>query len=170
MLDLSAHFSSILSAVGNARQGLPKPVFFFVSQLVPMVNVDLLIKNAEGQTLLTWREDEFYGPGWHVPGGIIRFKELAETRIQKVAESELKVSVNAEKTPICVKEVMANNRDVRGHFVSMLYRCELTGLLNPLQAYQAGEPNQNGHWQWHDSCPDNIIPQHEMYRAYISCD
>ena len=167
MLDLSTHFSTILSAVGNAREGLPKAVFFFVSQLVPMVNVDLLIKNAQGQTLLTWRADEFYGPGWHVPGGIIRFKELAETRIQKVAESELHVKVMFEPTPVCIKEVMAKNRDVRGHFVSMLYRCELAGALNLAQAYQVDQPNQNGHWQWHDGCPDNMIPQHEMYRAYL---
>lgn len=41
-----------------------------------MVNVDLLIKNvSSNETLLTWREDEYYGPGWHVPGGIVRFKE-----------------------------------------------------------------------------------------------
>lgn len=167
MLDLSTHFSAIASAVGNARQGLPKSIFLFISQFVPMVNVDLLIKNAHGQTLLTWREDEFYGPGWHVPGGIIRFKELAETRIQKTAESELGVRVVAEPNPICVKEVMAKNRDVRGHFVSMFYRCELAGALNTSQAYQADQPNQNGHWQWHDGCPENIIPQHEMYRQYI---
>lgn len=167
MLDLQQHFDAILRVVGNARLGLPKPVFLFVSQLVPMVNVDLLIKNAQGQTLLTWREDEFYGPGWHVPGGIVRFKELAEVRIQKVAESELHAKVIADKTPICVKEVMANHRDVRGHFISMLYRCELDGALNSALAYHANQAQQNGHWQWHDGCPDNIIPQHEMYRAYV---
>jgi ADP-ribose pyrophosphatase YjhB (NUDIX family) len=164
---LSDHFSAILQAVGDAKHGLTKPIFLFVSQLVPMVNVDLLIKNAQGQTLLTWREDEFYGPGWHVPGGIIRFKELAETRIQKVAQLELGVHVVAEKTPICVKEVMAKNRDVRGHFISMLYRCELVSALNLAQAYKEYQPQQNGHWQWHDGCPENIIPQHEMYRTWM---
>lgn len=167
MLELTSNFSAILSAVGNARAGLPKSVFFFVSQLVPMVNVDLIIKNTQGQTLLTWREDEFYGPGWHVPGGIIRFKELAETRIQKVAQLELNVNVIAEKTPICIKEVMAKDRDVRGHFISMLYQCRLDGELQASQIYQPHLPNQNGHWQWHDGCPDNIISQHEMYRAYM---
>lgn len=167
MLELTSNFSAILSAVGNARAGLPKSVFFFVSQLVPMVNVDLLIKNKQGQTLLTWREDEFYGPGWHVPGGIIRFKELAEARIQKVAQLELNVNVIAEKTPICIKEVMAKDRDVRGHFISMLYQCRLDGELQESQIYQPHLPNQNGHWQWHDGCPDNIISQHEMYRAYM---
>jgi ADP-ribose pyrophosphatase YjhB (NUDIX family) len=167
MLDLTQHFFAILSAVGNAREGLTKPIFLFVSQLVPMINVDLLITNTQGQILLTWREDEFYGPGWHVPGGVIRFKELAETRIQKVAQSELGVNVIAEKTPVCVKEVMAENRDVRGHFISMLYCCELVGALSLAQAYQQNQPHQNGHWQWHDGCPENIIPQHEMYRALM---
>lgn len=167
MLDLNTHFSAILSTVENARIGLPKSVFLFVSQLVPMVNVDLLIRNAQGQTLLTWREDEFYGPGWHVPGGIIRFKELAETRIQKVAQSELNVCVISEKTPICVKEVMASNRDVRGHFISLLYQCSLNGALPMKQIYKPDQPKQNGHWEWHDGCPDNIIPQHEMYRVYM---
>lgn len=167
MSSLNAHFSAILAAVGNARAGLSNQVFLFVSQLVPMVNVDLLIKNTQGQILLTWREDEFYGPGWHVPGGIIRFKELAATRIQKTAQAELGVSVLVEPNPVCVKEVMATNRDVRGHFVSMLYHCTLVGELNLAQTYQQNEPNQNGHWQWHDGCPENIIPQHEMYREYM---
>lgn len=167
MSNLNTHFSAILAAVGNARAGLSNPVFLFVSQLVPMVNVDLLIKNSQGQTLLTWREDAFYGPGWHVPGGIIRFKELAETRIQKTAQAELGVSVLAGSHPICVKEVMAINRDVRGHFVSMLYDCKLEGALNIARIYQPHVPNQNGHWQWHDGCPENIIPQHEMYREYM---
>jgi ADP-ribose pyrophosphatase YjhB (NUDIX family) len=165
--DLNAHFSAILSAIGNTRAGLTKPVFLFVSQLTPMVNVDLLIKNEAKQTLLTWREDEFYGPGWHIPGGVIRFKELAATRIQQVAQAELGVSVQAERNPLCVNEVMAPNRDVRGHFISMLYRCTLTSPLDMTQATKLGQPPKNGDWQWHDTCPHNIIPQHEMYRAYM---
>lgn len=167
MSNLNAHFSAILAAVGNAKAGLINPVFLFVSQLVPMVNVDLLIKNAQGQTLLTWREDEFYGPGWHVPGGIIRFKEFAETRIQKTAQAELGVSVIAEPDPICVKEVMAKDRDIRGHFVSMLYRCVLVGDLNTAQSYQEHMPDQQGHWQWHNGCPKNLIQQHQIYKSYI---
>lgn len=167
MLDLQTHFSAILDAIGDAKAGLTKPVFLFVSQLVPMVNVDLLIKNAQGHTLLTWREDEFYGPGWHIPGGVIRFKEHAMTRIQKVASSELGIEVISEATPVCVKEVMAPNRDIRGHFISLLYRCTPHGTLDQRMAYRPDEPGQNGHWQWHVSCPQNMIPQHEMYREFI---
>lgn len=167
MIDLSQHFSAIMQAVGNPREGLTKPVFLFVSQLVPMVNVDLLIKNHQGHTLLTWREDEFYGPGWHVPGGVIRFKEHAATRIEKVAMAELGASVSADPAPLCIKEVMAAHRDVRGHFVSLLYRCTLQSALDATRIYQPGQPQQNGHWQWHAGCPQDIIPQHEMYSDFI---
>lgn len=166
--DLSTCFSSILDTVGNARNGLSKPVFLFVSQLTPMVNVDLLIQNDRGETLLTWREDEFYGPGWHVPGGVIRFKEYAKTRIAKVAQSELGVDVTSSEHPVCIREVMAADRDVRGHFISMLYACALVGNLPDALAYVPNLPKQNGRWQWHQGCPSNLIRQHEMYREYIN--
>jgi colanic acid biosynthesis protein WcaH len=67
-----------MASVTDAQKGLPQELFYFVSQLTPMVNVDLLIKNQKGQTLLTWRDDQFYGSAWHIPGGIIRFKESFE--------------------------------------------------------------------------------------------
>ena len=59
----------------DSRAGLPDDIFYLVSRLTPMINVDLLIVNERNEKLLTWREDQFYGPGWHIPGGIIRFKE-----------------------------------------------------------------------------------------------
>jgi colanic acid biosynthesis protein WcaH len=38
----------------------------------------------KGRTLLTWRDDESFGAGWHVPGGIIRYKETAADRIVRL--------------------------------------------------------------------------------------
>jgi hypothetical protein len=34
------------SSIGSARAGLPQEVFLLVSELTPLVNVDLLIKDA----------------------------------------------------------------------------------------------------------------------------
>ena len=156
----------LLAQSGNARQGLPGPVFRLVSQLTPMINVDLLVRDEQGRTLLTWRADEFYGPGWHVPGGIIRFKETIATRIAKVAESELGCEVDFNPQPLSMREVMAPHRDVRGHFISLLYLCTLrTPPAAELEAV-SGVP-QNGQWQWHASCPEPLIRVHEMYRPYI---
>ena len=87
--DLSYLLDEALKHIPNSKTGLPQEAFYFVSQLTPMINVDLLVKNKLGQTLLTWRDDKFYGPAWHIPGGIIRFKEKIGDRINKVAENEL---------------------------------------------------------------------------------
>jgi ADP-ribose pyrophosphatase YjhB (NUDIX family) len=152
--------------IGDPKQGLPGDVFRLISQLTPMVNVDLLVKNETGQTLLTWREDEFYGPGWHVPGGIVRFKETFSSRLQAVAKTELGCTVNFNAEPLATNEVMAAHRNVRGHFISLLYQCRL--LTQPAIALKYHEElPKNGYWHWHDSCPDNLIRVHEMYRTYI---
>ena len=62
------------SSIPNPSKGLPEEVFLFVSRITPLINVDLLIKNEQNHTLLTWRNDSYY-LGWHIPGGIIRYKE-----------------------------------------------------------------------------------------------
>ena len=157
---------NILSKVGNAREGLPEDVFLLVSQLTPLVNVELLIKDEEKGTLLTWRHDEFYGPAWHLPGGIVRFKELASTRIKKVAKSELGATVSFDIKPIEVNEIMNKNRDIRGHFISLLYSCKLTSTLNKNSEFKEENPI-NGYWRWFKDCPDNLVFQHEIYRQKI---
>ena len=158
--------AQVLALADNPRQCLPTPVFRMVSQLTPLINVDLLIRDGVGRTLLTWRADEFYGPGWHIPGGIIRFKENIGTRITKVAESELGCTVTSDPAPLAIHEVMAPHRDVRGHFISLLYHCRL--LTPPSPELIALAQPQAGQWQWHEHCPDNLIKVHDIYRAWIA--
>ena len=153
--------------VQNAGDGLPEALFLLISRLTPMINVDLLIRDTSGRVLLTWREDEFYGPGWHIPGGIIRFKEDISDRITQVAFHELGCKVEHEEEPIAINEVMAEHRDIRGHFISMLYTCRTITSPSPsLEVVSANGPC-NKQWKWHAKCPDDLITQHEMYRQYI---
>ncbi|MBU1689248.1 MAG: NUDIX hydrolase [Gammaproteobacteria bacterium] len=152
--------------IENPSQGLPEELFLFISRLTPMVNVDLLVKNMEKETLLTWRDDEFYGPGWHVPGGIVRFKEPLTSRIHAVAASELGASVEFRSEPLAVNEIMNAKRDTRGHFISLLYECRLTSQLDPDLEYKSGAI-KNGEWAWHASCPKNLISVQEIYRPNI---
>ena len=157
---------NILSKIDNPREGLPEDVFLLVSQLTPLVNVELLINDDKKGTLLTWRHDDFYGPAWHLPGGIVRFKELASTRIKKVAKSELEVTISFDSEPIEINEIMNKNRDIRGHFFSLLYSCKLTSSLNKDLMFRDENPI-NGYWRWFKVCPDNLINQHEIYRQKI---
>jgi colanic acid biosynthesis protein WcaH len=129
-----------------------------------MVNVDLLVKNRKNQTLLAWRDDPFAGVGWHLPGGIIRYKEKAETRILKVAEIEIGSVIEFDPVPIAINQVLCNH-NTRGHFISLLYNCIIPGDFIPKNQ---GLINTNaGYLKWHDSCPENLIKVHEMYRNYI---
>lgn len=137
-----------------------------VSRLTPLVNVDLLIANDLGQTLLTWRDDAYYGPGWHVPGGIIRFKERIGDRIKAVAIGELGAQVSYDPQPIAMNEIMSQRRDTRGHFISFLYRCRLHSEPDQTMQTGTGRP-KHGEWAWHDVCPADLIDVHEIYRAFI---
>jgi colanic acid biosynthesis protein WcaH len=150
--------------VENPRIELPQEVFLFISRLTPMVNVDLLIKDENRQTLLSWRKDQFVEAGWHVPGGIIRFKEKSRARIQKVAELEVGTAVEVIKGPIAFNEILLDF-DSRGHFISLLYECFLS---NNFTLRNDGKAEKDtGFLKWHDTCPDDLIKYHDIYRKYI---
>ncbi len=154
------------SQIENPSEGLPEELFLFVTGITPMINVDLLIKNRRNQTLLTWRDDGFYPPGWHVPGGIIRYKETIADRIGAVAASELGSEVEFKPEPLAINQVIHPSRRARGHFISLLYECTLMRALDQARRYEKGIPKP-GEWAWHDECPSDIISVHEMYRKFI---
>lgn len=165
-IKLSTLLDQALEQIPDAKIGLPQEAFYFVSRLTPMINVDLLIKNKQGQTLLTWRQDRFYGPAWHIPGGIIRYKESIEDRIAKVAETELGCQVRFSAEPVNVRSMINKERDIRGHFISLLYLCELESAPDPEKQCLTPDP-QNGEWAWHYKAPKNLLSVHESFRVFI---
>jgi len=150
----------------DARQGLPLDLFLLVSRLTPMVNVDLLIQDDAGRTLLTWRDDESFGTGWHLPGGVIRFKERAAERILACAHEELGVGVVHDAEPAAVVESV-RKPDVRGHLVSLLYRCRVTSELDESR-HATDDPPAAGHWRWHLGCPPDLVEVQAPYTRYFS--
>jgi colanic acid biosynthesis protein WcaH len=149
--------------IKNPSQGLPEDIFIFVSRITPMINVDLLIKDENGRTLLSWRDDKFY-KGWHVPGGIIRFKEKMETRLIKVSEKEIGVKVKFDPVPIAINQLMWK-KNIRGHFISILYKCFLPASFIPKN--KGLSKKDQGYLEWHDSCPKNLLKVQNIYKKYI---
>jgi len=150
----------------NPSSGLPEAVFLLLTRLTPMVNVDLLIQNDAGHTLLTWREDIYHGNGWHIPGGIIRLKETAADRITAVARLELGCQLTHEGSPMAIKEFIAKHQLNRGHCVSLLYRCRLMTPPSEKLEYPGGSP-QPGMYAYFDRVPDDLLGVHNMYRDFI---
>jgi ADP-ribose pyrophosphatase YjhB (NUDIX family) len=157
--------ASLEATLPEARTGLPEEILHFVSRLTPLVNVDLLIQDDRRRTLLTWRDDAFFGSGWHVPGGIVRYKERAADRIRSCARDELGADVEAEQTPLAVHEGISEAR-TRAHHVSLLYRCRLLG--QPDEALRAtNESPRAGQWRWHERSPSNLLREQAAYARFI---
>ena len=146
------------------QEGLPNHLFEYLSSITPLINVDLLIHNPKKGIILSWRSDNFYGPGWHVPGGIIRFKENIIDRLYLVAKKEINLRENLEFRLISINQIMNPNRDIRGHFISLLFTSKLENSNIDNKNFKK---NDNGFFCWHRKLPDNIIKQHEIYEKYM---
>ena len=167
---LEAAIRQIEQAVGDPGdgRGLPLPVFLMISRLVPLFTVDLLIRDTQGRTLLTWRDDAYFGAGWHVPGGAVRYKETIAERIRKCAAEELGAEVTFEAVPVAVEEEIDPAQRTRGHNVALLYRCHLLSGPDPARrARPAAGERRRAEWAWHERCPDNLLPVHRRYARII---
>lgn len=153
------------AAVPAPRLGLPDPVFYYVSRTTPLINVDLLVGDAQRGVLLAWRDDRHSGRGWHLPGGIIRYKERIAERIQQVAQHELGAEVTTRPGPLAVHEIIAEPQRDRAHFISLLYRCNLD--VDYQIDNRGRRPDEPGFLAWHTRCPADLLPWHEIYRPNI---
>ena len=153
------------SKVSNPSEGLPDEIFYYISKTTPLLNVDLLIKHENEQTLLSWRNDQYTGSGWHVPGGIVRFKETMEDRIKKVAETEIGTLVDFDPTPIAINQIIHPERETRGHFISILFNCSISNdfILNNDELCNTDQ----GYLMWHDTCPNDLLNFHKIYSDFI---
>jgi ADP-ribose pyrophosphatase YjhB (NUDIX family) len=162
---LRRHIEALEAAAGDPHAGLPEDLFLFVSRITPLVNVDLLVQDDRGRTLLTWRDDECFGQGWHVPGGIIRYKESAADRVRACAREELGAEVVAESLPLLVSESI-RAADTRGHFIALLFQCRLTTALDERRR-ATGASHTPGVWAWHERCPPDLLEVQRQYARFF---
>ena len=148
----------------DKRNGLPESLFLCISSLIPIANVDLFILNKSGQLLLSYRDDAYFGCGWHIPGGCLRFGETMSQRIHKTAISELGVDVKHDTTPLAVRDVikepfaMASNPDVRGHNLAVMFLCRLSS-----EAEKTVTDGKSGRLAWFEKIPPDILQVHSVY-------
>lgn len=172
--ELIEDFRAQLSGYGiSAQTGLGTDLFNFVSSLTPIVNVDLLVYNSNGQFLLAMRDDPHCGKGWHIPGGCIRFKETLDTRIRKVAEKELNLTeFTYDKEPVKVFEIMwspgerrLENEDERAHFISLVYKCYAPDSYHVDNGDKCEK--DSGFLRWFDKLPQEFLTIQDCYREII---
>ena len=147
--------------------GLPQELFWLVSSLTPIVNVDLLIVNETGQILLARRDDEFHSRSWHIPGGCVRFGETMIERVHKTAKAEIGTDVETDKYPVVVRDAIRppiTSREFpneRMHFISALFRCRIPEnyvIINGIRT-----ENDPGYLKWFDELPDDLVEIQHIY-------
>lgn len=165
-MDIHEIISQLDKYVPNPAQGLPEEVFLFISRMTPLVNVDLLIKDEKKRTLLSWRDDSSCGTGWHLPGGIIRFKEKMETRVKKVVETEIGAPVTVDYNPIGLHQnIQEHEHDIRSHFITILFKGFLSSSFELKN--EGLSCNSPGYLKWHENCPDNFLECQKRFRKFI---
>ena len=163
--ELEQAISIIRDSVNDPEEGLPEEVFLMASGLVPLVNTDLLVRDNSGRILLAWRNDRWWGSGWHVPGGIIRLNETFEERIQQTAINELHTNVQYSESPLEIRPIIDKRFKERSHHITFVYECKVpddyvidNGILSI---------NDTGFLAWHERYPDNMLKCHEFYSKYF---
>ncbi len=166
---MSRSLGDLLNEVNNQitdpNKGLPEEVFLFLSKISPLTNADLLIHDKNNRILLAWRNDPWWGNGWHVPGGIIRVNETFEERIQRTAESELGTSVRFSSEPIEIKQIINPNLSTRSHHITLVFDCQVPD--DYIIDNGSLKDKDTGFLAWHTNCPDSILKCHEFYRKYF---
>lgn len=142
---------------------LPQHLFNYVSSITPLVSVELIITCPSRLVLLNWRDDGLYGPGWHLPGGIVRHKESLIDRIRFVALKECGIDRFESCTFLQINQIMNPNRNLRGHFISLVY-----GLSIGYDPFVDQADFQNGSLGLFSSAPTNLIEQHRRFESLIN--
>lgn len=155
----------------DSTRGLPEELFYLVSSLTPIPNVDLWITDPKNRVLLAWRKDLFYDEGWHIPGGCIRYGETMLDRVHKTAIREIGTDVMVVPEPIAVRDVIRPPRKglinpyERGHHLAVLYRCFVSDC--DLIDNKDRKPGEDGYLCWFNKIPENMLKIHDVYRDVL---
>jgi ADP-ribose pyrophosphatase YjhB (NUDIX family) len=160
------NLQSVMDEEGiDPTKGLPKELFHFATTLIPCANIDLFITRGK-QLLLTWRDDAFYGKGWHIPGGCLRMKETLDNRIQETARNEIGSEVIYNPDSFITREAILTkhrpwlkNQLERSHNISMLFDCRLP------DGFEISNTSLNehttGYLKWFDRKPEDLLDAHK---------
>lgn len=157
-LKIVVYFVSLFS--GDPRSGLSNFLFGLVCHLTPLINVDLIARSHAGAVLLSWRDDDHFGPGWHVPGGVIRLKELAVNRVVLVAKNEIQLDIDPREARLVHLHEHISMNKVRGHGYSLIYEylvCQRDMIR--YQEFDAAKKYQSGDVVWHECMPNLLIKE-----------
>ncbi|MGD6735135.1 GDP-mannose mannosyl hydrolase [Photobacterium leiognathi subsp. mandapamensis] len=147
-------------------QRLDTHTFQTVVAHTPLISLDLIVENAEGQVLLGQRLNKPAQGYWFVPGGRVLKDETLATAFTRLTKEELGVELQlSDATLIGPFEHFYDDNfsgdDFTTHYVVLGYRLQLDVPLTQLPK------EQHGHYQWFDVTTllnaDNVHRHTKLY-------
>lgn len=103
--------------------------FTLVIDSTPLVSIDLIIRNADGEVLLGLRRNRPARDFWFVPGGRIRKNEALRDAVRRIARVELGVEPQSWALQGAYDHIYDDNAlerpGVNTHYVALGCRCVL---------------------------------------------
>jgi colanic acid biosynthesis protein WcaH len=140
---------------------LPNNTFQTIIESTPLISIDLLIKNSQGQFLLGFRNNKPAQGYWFVPGGRILKDESIENSFIRLLKDELGVSASIKDAQFSgvYQHFYSDNvfgYDVTTHYVVLAYKLELDIDLSDLPDVQHSD------YQWFNT--DELLSSNDVHK------
>ncbi|HEY1077825.1 MAG TPA: NUDIX domain-containing protein [Fontimonas sp.] len=150
---------------------LPADVYLQGIASLPLVSIDLIVRNARGEVLVGLRRNEPARDTWFVPGGAIRKNETLDTAFARISAAELGRSCarrDARLLGVYEHFYAGNFMQVPGigtHYVVLPHELDIATIADlPATLPQ----QQHGSYRWMTAFELLEHPQvHEYTRAYF---
>ncbi|HHJ4519702.1 GDP-mannose mannosyl hydrolase [Citrobacter portucalensis] len=140
---------SVNKEATNKRHWLDKAQFQQIVAATPLISLDLIVRNAQGQVLLGRRLNRPAQGCWFVPGGRVRKDERLDAAFLRLTQEELGVATSRERARFLgpYEHFYADNfsgDDFTTHYVVLGYELAWQGQQDALPV------SQHDQYRWFD--------------------
>jgi colanic acid biosynthesis protein WcaH len=121
---------------------LPLETFKTVINSTPLISIDLVVKNAQGQILLGKRTNRPAQGFWFVPGGRVLKGEQLELAFERLLMSELAIDKQVASFLGVYQHFYSDNvteDDFSTHYIVLAYEINFNGDISELPVAQHNE-------------------------------
>ncbi len=134
---------------------IPDKAYRPFHRLVPWPAVEVLIHDAEGQFLLSYRDDQDLR-GWHIPGGYMKPNETIDAACNRIVRKEGVVATGVDNLRLIAAHPWTQGEHPYGYPLSLIIACRAIG-----------EVQARSDLQWFSEIPPTIIPVHRPFLDFF---
>ena len=133
---------------------IPEKLYRQILQVLPIICVDIIVANADGQFLLVKRNNEPLKNQWWVIGGRVEHMETAEAAAIRKLKEEVGIDVSGLKFDGYYEDTFDCNSfesDSSYHTISLVFSVKLEAQPELML------DNQSSACEWKDELPERLV-------------